>query len=204
MKTIKIPFLIGIFLVFYLMSCSQPPSSPLNSVQSPTSNSDSSNDSDSDSDSSATGFFEIVLKDKPIDNAVNIFVTVDKIRIHMASPESFILVSEVLQEFDLLELKKNPQSIVETELEAGHYNQIRMSVVSGRIIIEEEGELVEYEMKVSSNDIKVPVQFELEENGTVQITLDFDAEKSIRVNKKGHKNEYSLRPVIKVDGLSNS
>lgn len=204
MKTVKIPLIIALFLVLYFMSCAQPPSSPVNSVQSSTSNSGSSNDSDSDSDLNTTGFFQIVLKDKPIDNAVNIFVTIDKIRIHKASPENFILVSEELQEFDLLELKKNPQSIVETELEAGHYNQIRMSVVSGRIIIDEEGELVEYEMNVSSGDIKVPVQFKLEENGTVQITLDFDTEKSIHVNKKGQKNEYTLRPVIKVEGLNNS
>lgn len=117
------------------------------------------------------------------------------------APGNFIVVSEEEQEYDLLELKNNPQEIVETDLEAGHYNQIRMSVVSGRIIVDEEGVEAEYELKVTSGEIKIPGQFRVEESGTVKIILDFDADKSIKVTKNKKKNIYRLRPVIKVENV---
>ena len=104
----------------------------------------------------------------------------------------------------LLELKNNPAPIAETELEAGFYNQIRLSVISGRVIVNEDEGEAENELKITSSDIKIPVHFEVEQDGLVQIILDFDAEKSIKVTKKGKKESYNLHPVIKVLGVSNS
>jgi hypothetical protein len=59
-------------------------------------------------------------------------------------------------------------------------------------------------MKIPSNEIKIPVQLKLEENGRTEVVLDFDAEKSIQFHKKGKKNSYTLRPVIKVEKIKNS
>jgi len=198
MKKIGISLLISFSLIFFFTVCSKYPTAPDEPLAAMTS------DSSSDSNLTTTaGVFQLVLKDKPVDNAKNIYVTVDEIRVHKA-PGNFIVVSEDVQEFDLLELKNNPQKIVEADLEAGHYNQIRMSIVSGRIIVDEEGVEAEYELKVPSEEIKIPVEFRIEESGTVNIILDFDADKSIKVTQNKKKNVYKLRPVIKVENVSYS
>jgi hypothetical protein len=120
----------------------------------------------------------------------------------MASPDNFIIISNTEQTFDLLYLKANPTAIAQASLEAGHYNQIRMPVVLGKIIFLEDGKDVEYPLEVPSDEIKIPVQFEIKAGGTTQIILDFDAEKSIHVTKKGKKDSYNLRPVVNVDKVN--
>lgn len=198
MKKIGVSLFISFFLIFFLVVCSKYPTAPDEPVA--TMNTDSSSGSNV---TASSGIFRLVLTDKPADNVKYIYVKVSIIRVHKA-PGNFIEVAKDVPEFELLELKKNPQAIVETELEAGHYNQIRMSVESGRIIVDEEDVEMEYSLDVPSGEIKIPVQFQIEESGKVQITLDFDADKSIKVNKKGKNNEYRLRPVIKVTGVSYS
>jgi hypothetical protein len=125
----------------------------------------------------------------------------------MADPDEFIEISNGEKKFDLLLLKNNPGILNVTQLEVGHYNQIRMDVVSGSIVFhEDDGQggfnIATYDLKISSNEIKIPVQFYIEENDTTKIILDFDAEKSIKVIQQGKKESYKLRPVIKVVGMS--
>jgi hypothetical protein len=72
------------------------------------------------------------------------------------------------------------------------------------IVLDEEGADVTYEMKIPSSEIKIPIQLKLEEDGQTEVVLDFDAEKSIHFHKKGNKNSYTLRPVIKVEKIKNS
>jgi len=197
--SIAISFLLILFFTNY---CKSPTSSDTPLPFSASKSDSNSTKSSNSSVGTSGGLFQLILKDKPIEDAKEIWITINKIRVHKASPENFIVVSEKEQEFDLLVLKDNPQAIVEAELDAGHYNQIRMAVISGRLVFDEDDVEVEYELKVSSNEIKIPVQFEVEQDGEVQIILDFDAEKSIHVNKKGKKDNYSLRPVIKVLGVT--
>lgn len=188
--------LIILFLAisFFLFSCKSPVSS-----DQPLEPSNSTSSSQTDSNTSiTTGTFQLILTDKPVKNATNIWVTINKIRVHKASADNFIVLSDTPMTVDLLVLKSTPQPLIVEELAAGHYNQIRMAVVSGEIVIEEEGGNVTCPMKVPSSEIKVPVQFRIEEGGTAEVILDFDAEKSVKVTKQGKKNTYILRPVIKV------
>jgi hypothetical protein len=206
----KISIILTIFLLLaFVHFCSKSPTSTetpeLSSEQSTTSNPNQPSDSDEDTDTerdtdtgTATGIFQIILTDNPLEDAKHVYVTIDQIRVHMASEEGWKVVSERLREFDLLRLKRNPQLIVEKELNVGHYNQIRLSVISGRVVIDEGGVDAEYALKISSGEIKIPIQMWIEEDGKTQVTLDFDAEKSVKFHKKGKKNEFTLRPVIKV------
>jgi hypothetical protein len=196
-----------LFIVCFIYYCKAPTSSE---TAFPISASGSASDSGSgggETGISTQGSFILLMKDKPIEDAVNILVMVDEIRVHMASPESFIVVSDEPKEFDLLLLKKSPEPIVETALGTGHYNQIRMSVFSGKIVfLEDDGnggeKEVEYGLKIPSSEIKIPVQFHMEADATVKILLDFDAENSIKVTKQGKKDRYKLRPVIRVVSVS--
>lgn len=163
------------------------------------------NEGNSGDTTTALGSLTIMMKDKPV-TADQVWVTISNIVVHMADPDEFIEVSNEEQEFDLMDLQINPVPIVSADLEAGHYNQIRMDVVEGKIVfLEDDGEggFVEdpHDLKIPSNEIKIPVQFYIENGGETQIILDFDAEKSIHVTKQGKKDSYKLRPVIKVLGV---
>ncbi len=189
----KISILLTIFLLMaFIHFCSKSPTSTetpeLSSEQSTTSNPNQPSDSDEDTDTgTATGIFQIILTDNPLEDAKHVFVTIDQIRVHMASEEGWKVVSERLREFDLLRLKRNPQLIVEKKLNVGHYNQIRLSVVSGRVVIDEGGVDVEYALKIPSGEIKIPIQMWIEEDGKTQVTLDFDAENRLSSIKKGKR-----------------
>ncbi len=167
--------------------------------------------SESDSGSRAgtsVGTLQLILKDNPVEEAAEIWVTIDRIRVHKASSDNFIdVLEEELDPVNLLVLQEDPLQIVNSEVGAGHYNQIRMRVVAGTIVFMEDEELIGYEMKIPSDEVKIPVQFEIEENTTLQIELDFDAIESVKVSKQGKgkkegKDTYTMRPVIKVEGIT--
>ncbi|MDH4218487.1 MAG: DUF4382 domain-containing protein [Candidatus Aminicenantes bacterium] len=202
-----------LFIVCFIYYCKAPTSSeavfPEAASKTDSSSSSNSGSSGGGIGGSTQGSFILLMKDKPVEDAEKILVTVDEIRVHMASPESFIRV--VLDEektFDLLLLKNKTESIVENaDLKTGHYNQIRMSVVSGEIVfLEENGEggekEVKYDLEIPSSEIKIPVEFDMEADAKVTVLLDFDAEDSIKVTKQGKKDSYKLRPVIKVVSVS--
>lgn len=146
------------------------------------------------------GFFRLILTDAPLDlsGLEAVFVTVSEIGVRKADTDNYIVVLDEEEEFELLSLAENPETIVETYLEAGHYTGIRFVVESARIVIDGE----EYALTVPSKEIFINVEFEVTEDGEVSITLDFDAEKSILVVKAGQSGLYILRPVILVEDIS--
>jgi len=198
--------LAGVFLcavLIFAINCKSPASSEAASPFI------AANEESNSNSNTATTLGSLVIKmmDKPVADADQVWVKISNIVVHMASPDNFIEVCDVEQDFDLLELKNNPVPIVSADLEAGHYNQIRMDVVEGSVVfLEDDGEggLVEvpYDLKIPSNEIKIPVQFYIEASGETEITLDFDAEASIKVTQQGKKDSYKLRPVIKIAGVS--
>ncbi len=208
--------IIGVFLcliVFFTVHCNSPSSSdaaaPFIAGKSNSGSNSGSGGSGGSSGgtTSALGSLAIIMKDKPVQDADQIWVKISNIRVHFADTDEFIEVSSVEQDFDLLELKNNPTAIVSANLQAGHYNQIRMDVISGYIVfLEDDGQggfaEVPYDLKIPSNEIKIPVQFYIQENAMTDITLDFDAKESIKVTKQGKKDSYNLRPVVKVVGVS--
>ncbi len=190
--------LVAIGLFLWTSSCQSP-----SSVDNPA---PSATDDDSSSDTQTSiGFLRLILKDGPIDNAEKVLVTLDKIRVHQsgkteAEDSSFVTVWESAAgtEFDLLLMKTTP-IVFTTALSAGNYNQIRMSVVSGKIVLK--GDPTPYPLDVPSDEIKTNYHFEVLAGGTAQITLDFDAEQSLHIVKQGKKDSYKLRPVVNVVGF---
>ena len=202
-------------ILFFTVHCNSPSTSDAakpflaaDAGSNSTSNTGSGGGGESSEETTTTlGSLTIKMKDKPVTDADQVWVTISNIVVHMADPDEFIEVYSGLQDFDLLELKNNPVPIATATLEAGHYNQIRMDVVEGWIIfLEDNGEgtpvEVRSDLKIPSNEIKIPVQFYIEAGGETELILDFDAEKSIKVTQHGKKDSYKLRPVIKVVGVS--
>jgi len=192
------------FLV-WTMSC-QSPSSGGDPTSTKVSNKSQSNSNSSNSGSgAATGFIKLRIKDTPVEDAKNIFVTISNIRVHEACEDAedcFTTISETPLTIDLLALQTTPLELPTASLPAGTYNQIRMTVTSGQIVFAstdpENPADVTYDLNVPSGEIKSHLHFELAGNETVLVTLDFEAKNSIHVIKKGHSDVYQLRPVVNV------
>ncbi len=201
-------FLIGLAFLLVLVwtsSCKSPSSvdRPSPVVTSKDSSSSNSNSNSNSGTTASMGFLQLIIRDAPVNNAEKVLITIDKIRVHQACETEdtcFFTVWENATgtEFDLLLMKDTPL-IFNTTLPAGKYNQIRMSVLSGSLFLIDDPEL--HPLDVPSDEIKVHYQFEVPEGGTAQITLDFNAEQSLHIVKKGKKDAYLLRPVVNVVGF---
>lgn len=200
-------FLVGLVCLVFLawtVSCESPSSTgkPASSKVANNSQSNSSNDSSDKGAGTAMGFLKLSIKDAPVDDALNIWVTISGIRAHRACDDGEdcftpLTLPEVPWTIDLLALKTTPLALPTATLEPGTYNQIRMDVIEGRIIFPL-GPLEGFPLVVPSDEIKCHLHFDLEAGETIQVLLDFDAKKSIHVIKKGKQDVYQLRPVVNV------
>ena len=107
---------------------------------------------------------------------------------------------------DLIELEGQTMLLSTNELEAGTYTQLRVFLMGEASITiegEEEAEINENLIIPSSaqTGIKLTHPFEIIEGQTTELTLDFDAQKSIFINGNG---EYRMQPTIKVISESSS
>jgi hypothetical protein len=214
MKKSNLLLLIGCAALFVWTGSCQSPSSADNPAASAlATKSDSNTASQSDSSESQNsktgmGFLQLTLKDAPVEDAKNIWLTITKVRVHEAyndEDDCFITVWENLTNnvpIDLLKLKDFPITF-QAPLPAGTYNQIRMSIAKGEIVFGPPGlpDLVNdqtFPLNVPSDEVKTHLHFEVVSGSMTQITLDLDAKNSIHVIKKGKKDEYQLRPVVNV------
>jgi len=136
--------------------------------------------------------------------------------------------SELIDElpvFDLIELKDKSILLSEKELVPGKYTQIRLFITEANVwieIVNEESEekivsdsdvekdiivepsefYEEYNLEIPSNlqtGLKLIHPFEIIEGETIELAIDFDAEKSIIKTGNG---SYKLKPVIKIVTIS--
>ncbi len=147
--------------------------------------------------SDETGNFKLYLTDQPIDNADEIWVTISEINVQKAE-EGFLTVWEGEKEYDLLKLQKREVLMLNITLKEGTYTQIRLVVDKGRIKFA--GEDPRY-MTVPSSEVKIPLVFYITDGDVSEIVLDFEAEHSIQVVNAGQREEYILRPVIRVKSI---
>jgi len=147
--------------------------------------------------SDGTGNFKIYLTDLPIDNAEKILVTISEIRVQKEN-EGFLTVWSGEKTYDLLRLQSQEEKIIDVTLEEGKYTQIRLTVVSGQVVIASEP----HQMTVPSPEVKIPVVFNILEDGATEIILDFEAEQSILVVSAGQSEQYILRPVVRVKSIN--
>lgn len=146
--------------------------------------------------SSRRGALAISLTDAPLE-AREVWVTINEIEVHPTGSGWQSFVTEEM-EFELLALEGRESLLAAAELEDGKYTKIRLRVQEG-YLIDNEGERCD--LKVPSGKIDVPVPFEIDAGATTSMLLDFDAEKSVHVTRKGKKMECQLRPVIKLVDL---
>jgi len=99
------------------------------------------------------------------------------------------------QTFDLIALQNVTKLLGEKNLSEGKYTQIRLTVESAIITINNSGEIEVHNLTIPSGKVKLIKSFWIYENETTVLTLDFDLYKS--VHKTG-SNKYVMKPTIKI------
>jgi len=167
------------------------------------------------------GRLKIFLTDAPGDY-LEVNITISKIEAHIAGEDEgaegyWVVLKEWPSgeepTFDLIKLQDVYELLVDGVFEIGKYTQLRIFVTKSSIKVEIE-ETVEENTKeivvlsevpfevfdveipsVYQTGIKLIHSFEIIEGETIELAIDFDAEKSIIKTGNG---SYKLKPVIKV------
>jgi hypothetical protein len=172
--------------------------------------------SDSSGTGSGTGTLSLSLSDTATDEYRAVYVTIEEVQIHTDEDEdsSWQIVLSPKKTYNLLELVNGVrEQLGITELETGHYTQMRLiigedpdngiNILSeghphANYVITDEPDIY-HELKIPSGlqtGVKIVHGFDINENQTTELILDFDASRSIV--KPGSGEQWLLKPAIKV------
>jgi hypothetical protein len=172
--------------------------------------------------SSADGSLSLVLTDATTNDYKAVYVTIEEVQVctddeNEGDVNSWYTVAEPGGTYNLLELVNGVrEQLGVTDLEAGHYTQMRLIIGTtadgGSNILDEVHPFANYiiddenlchELKIPSGiqtGIKLVSGFNIYENQTTELILDFDASRS--VVKAGNSGKWLLKPTIKVIGTT--
>lgn len=155
--------------------------------ESPTKNSDT-----------AQGEVKLYIVDAPGDyDEVNIVIT--EVSVHYASDDTitgWTVISDSIRTINLLNLTNGNFDILgSNHLRVGRYSQIRLKIgVGSNVVVNGQTHSLNIPSGQQSG-LKLNHQFDIEANALYEMTLDFDAARSIIHTGN---NQYIMRPVIRV------
>lgn len=140
------------------------------------------------------GHINVLLTDAPGDfEQVNVVITGVSIN---RGDSGWETISDDSQTFDLLNFQNGlTTSLASDNVPAGHYDQVRLLVGEGSNVVVDG---VTHDLVTPSgmqSGIKVIGGFDVPEGGTLDLTIDFDAAKSVVLTGNG---TYILKPVIRI------
>ncbi len=160
-----------------------------------------------------TGTLSLSLSDTTTTEYSAVYVTIEKVQVHKDGGGSWQVVASPNKTYNLLALVNGAtEQLGITELETAHYTQMRLiigespddtiSLLSkshpyANYIIDNADTY--YELKIPSGlqtGIKIVHGFDINENQTTELILDFDALRSIV--RAGNSGQWLLKPTIKV------
>lgn len=149
------------------------------------------------------GTLTVAVTDAPVDSALQVVVFFAAVEIKPADGPSFTV--DVNDQIDLLALAGGGSEIIlnNIELDAGHYNWIRLEVNAEATLMDSFIELDDgsiHSLFIPSGDqtgLKLIGGFDVPAGGNASFTLDFDLRKSVH-NPIGLVPDYILRPTVKM------
>jgi hypothetical protein len=160
-----------------------------------------------------TGTVSLNLTDATINGVKAVYVTIEEVSVHKDGANGWEVIAEPNRTYNLLELVNGVrEELGIAVLEAGHYTQLRMKVGEqrdhgmntlsethpyGNYVIDNSDEY--QELKIPSGyqtGVKVVCGFDINENQTTELILDFDASRSIV--EAGSSENLLLKPTIRV------
>jgi len=151
--------------------------------------------------SSGGGGFRLLMQDLPVDMD-HVWITFGEISLcqengDLKSYETKDAESNPLR-VDLLALRNNNLgTIFNGTVDSGKYEQLRLVVTKATYVAMGDTTETEVDLFVPSGEVKIPVLFEVTAGSLTEVTVDFDAEKSIQAHPTGSGMNI-LRPVVTV------
>ena len=135
------------------------------------------------------GTLELNVSDVPVSpTIVHAWITIQTLQVHKLSGE-WINMTATLEPLDLKALTGSGQVFASQSLEAGEYTQIRFDIKSVSVATDSQGS----DVIVTRGNIGLVGSFEIVNNQTTVVTLDFDTNKSIVLRDDG---KYIFKPSI--------
>lgn len=165
-----------------------------------------------------SGRLSLSLTDAATDQYKAVYVTIREVAVHAEDDmeDGWTVVATPNKTYDLLALTNGVrEQLALVDLSAGHYTQLRLMIgdvaESGagvvnilgaahpfaNYVIDDHDEI--HDLKIPSGfqtGIKIVQGFDINENGTTELILDFSASESVVV--AGRSGKYLLKPTIKV------
>jgi hypothetical protein len=160
------------------------------------------------------GTLSTSLTDSSTDEYQAVYVTIARVEVHHDSNGSWQTVAEPNKTYNLLDLVNGVrEDLGITSLDAGHYTQMRLIIGEtaevgalnifsvlhpfANYVIDLNDDVHELKVPSGTNTgLKIVNGFDINENQTTELILDFDAMRS--VVKAGASGQYLLKPTIKV------
>jgi hypothetical protein len=148
----------------------------------------------------------VYLTDKPAEEYLAVNVTITAVRVHQSSDVGEAeagwqeLPVTAAMPVDLLQLRNGVVlQLCQVQLPAGHYQQVRLQLAPqtgseppfSQSVVTADG--VTHALEVPSGSIKIVHGISADAQGVTDLTLDFDAAKSV---KKRGEGTYFMTPVI--------
>lgn len=143
------------------------------------------------------------IADAPVDGVQSLFITITAIEIKNEAGDWLSIPLVLEQEIDLLKYQDGESiKFAEiSEIAAGVYNETRLilsETVTPRVVLAT-GKTVDLTIPGGeSSGLKLKIPFTVEAGTPVDITLDFDIRRSLKIKGEGDDAEYSLSPVLRL------
>jgi hypothetical protein len=144
------------------------------------------------------GHVTVRLTDAP-GNFDQVNLVVDEVSIHRAGPDDAgweTLKHDTTTTYDLLKLRDGVLALLGVgDVPAGHYTQVRLHLTDGSNVVVDGAS---HPLKVPSgmqSGYKLVGEFDVPAGGQVELTLDFDAARSVVLTGNG---KYMLKPTCRV------
>jgi hypothetical protein len=125
------------------------------------------------------GSIDLRVTDKAPEGIKSLFITASRVRVKQGTDDDgsgwIDLVTDPVT-FDLVAVVDIEKSLGITKLPAGHYGQLRMDIVKAIAVNDSDEEIV---VTVPSSSLRLVSGFKVPTEGSVVLTLDFDANASL-------------------------
>lgn len=164
-----------------------------------------------------TGSMRLAITDAPSCGYKNVFITVEKVRIHSSSEANSSpgeagwseIVLATPRKIDLLDLNNGVlEELGQTALPAGKYTQLRLVLAANsgntlaNYVVLDDGTSTSTKLALTtpsaqSSGLKLNVNIDIAANQLADLVLDMDVCKSVKIVTTGN-DKYLLRPVVRV------